>query len=151
MSYELQINFIDERPETTTPVPESMINKVLSSAYSLHAESAAAVNLMIVNDTRISEINEEFLNHQGPTDVISFEDGDIEDGILQLGDIAVSADTAARIAATKGMSFDEELTLYALHGMLHLLGFDDIDDQDREKMIEAQQKEFLKHNLKYVI
>ncbi len=151
MSNVLHINFIDERPEARFPIPEDLISKVLTSAYNQRGDSAASVNIMIVDDTRISEINEEFLNHEGPTDVISFEDGDFEEDILLLGDIAVSADTAETVAAVKGMSFDEELTLYALHGFLHLLGFDDIDDQDRTEMIQAQQNEFSKHNLKYVI
>lgn len=146
----LTINVIDESPEWAL-IPQDLLQRVLGGAFERRGGSGSAmVNLLITDDTEIAKMNKLYLDHEGPTDVLSFDDGDEEDGILLLGDIAVSADTARTMAQLKEMSFDEELTLYCLHGLLHLLGMRDHDDDLREQMMKAQEEEFALHGLKYV-
>lgn len=146
---ELTLNLVDEAPQEYAVALE-LIEKVLGGAYSRRGRAAqAAVNLLVTSDVEIAQMNEQYLDHSGPTDVLAFDDGDEEDGVLLLGDIAVSADTAARMAVEKGMSFDEELTLYCLHGLLHLLGMRDHTDELREEMIATQREEFTRHALNY--
>ncbi len=146
----LLINILDNRETGAEPVPSALIMKVLGAAYAPRAETDGAVNIMILNDARIAEMNQTYLSHEGATDVLAFYDGDFEDGVQLLGDIAVSADTARKIAVEKGMSFAEELTLYALHGLLHLLGMDDKTNELREEMLQAQEDEFARHGLKFI-
>ncbi len=147
---QLTIHLIDESPEGHD-IPQDLIERVLCGAYESHGDTGAAmVNLLITGDDEIAKMNKLYLNHEGPTDVLSFDDGDEEDGVLLLGDIAVSADTASRVAEERGMSFHEELTLYCLHGLLHLLGMRDHEEDLRDQMVEAQAKEFARHGLKYV-
>lgn len=148
---ELTINLVDEAPQAYA-VARELIEQVLGGAYARRGQAArAAVNLLVTSDEEIAQMNEQYLDHSGPTDVLAFDDGDEEDGVLLLGDIAVSADTAARMAVEKGMSFDEELALYCLHGLLHLLGMRDHTDELREEMITAQREEFAHNGLKYEV
>lgn len=146
----LTINLINEAPEQYK-IPQDLIERVLCGAYEAHGDGGEAmVNVLLTSDGEIAKMNELYLNHEGPTDVLSFEDGDEEDGVLLLGDIAVSADTACRVAQEREMTFDEELTLYCLHGLLHLLGMRDHEDDLRQQMVQAQAKEFTRHGLRYI-
>lgn len=146
----LLVNIIDELPEACD-IPEELIIKVLTTAYQEKFSEDVSVNILIVDDEKIAEMNQQFLNHEGPTDVLAFDDGEIEDGLLLLGDIAISADTAKKMAAEKGMKFSEELALYALHGFLHLSGMRDNTPELKEEMITEQKKIFTKLNLEYVV
>ena len=83
----------------------------------------ATISVAVVDDDAISELNGEFLGHQGPTDVLSFVLEQGEDFLD--GEVVVSAETAQRAAAEFGWSAAEELLLYVIHGALHLAGYDD--------------------------
>lgn len=99
------------------------------------------VHLAIVDDAEIHQINREFLAHDEPTDVISFV---LEQDAERLeGELVVSADTAARVAEEIGWPYEHELILYALHGTLHLVGYDDLDPESAQAM-RAKEAEFLK-------
>jgi probable rRNA maturation factor len=73
------------------------------------------VEVVLVSDKRIAEIHQRFLNEPGPTDVITF----------QHGEIIISVETAKRQARQFKTTLDHELRLYLVHGLLHLDGFDD--------------------------
>lgn len=125
---------------------------MLPAAYATRGAEDASVHLRMVDDAEITRMNEAYLHHEGPTDVLAFDDGDVdpETGRIHLGDIAISLDTAARVAAQTGMRFEEEATLYALHGLLHLLGMRDHTEAGRNAMKAAQREEFARHGLRYV-
>lgn len=97
---------------------------------------AAIVSLAVVDDATIHELNRHYLQHDYPTDVLSFllerEEDDLE------GEVIVSADTAIRAAAEIGWPADNELLLYVIHGTLHLVGFDDHTDHDCQAMRERE-------------
>lgn len=106
---------------------------------SLHPNDGIAVNI-VDNDT-IRGINEQFLSHEGPTDVITFDyrdDDDPEDGPRTAGEIIVSSDVAATAAAQYGSTVSAELALYVVHGLLHLSGCDDHNDADRAEMRQRE-------------
>ena len=132
-------------------LPETLITTVLQDAYATRAESDCTVNLLVLTDEAIAEMNWQHLQHKGPTDVLSFDDGepDPETKVLHLGDIAISLDTARREAEARQLEADHELTLYALHGLLHLLGMRDHTDETRAEMIEAQREAFARHELPF--
>jgi probable rRNA maturation factor len=90
----------------------------------------AEVHVILVSDKRIAEIHRRFLSEPGPTDVITF----------QHGEIVISAETAARQARQFGTTLDHELRLYLVHGLLHLHGFDDKTAAGAAEMKRRQER-----------
>ncbi len=88
------------------------------------------ISIAIVSDRRMAALHEEFMNVSGPTDVLTFDHGEI----------VISADTASRNARAFRNPVARELLLYVVHGLLHLHGFDDRTPADRQKMEKAQDQ-----------
>jgi probable rRNA maturation factor len=111
------------------------------AAHVLRAErrADAALSVTIVSDRRIAALHREYLDAPGPTDVISFPLGGEDDPDPTLGEVVVSADTAAREAKARGLPFERELLLYVAHGTLHLLGYDDHAPKERARMHRRQE------------
>lgn len=86
------------------------------------------LDFVIVSDRTIARIHKQFMNIPGATDVITFEHGEI----------VMSAETALTVSRELGHSVEKELLLYAIHGMLHLCGYDDLDPRSREEMHRVQ-------------
>jgi probable rRNA maturation factor len=94
------------------------------------------VSIAVVDDEMIHELNRQFLDHDYPTDVLSFA---LEDDPPRLeGEIVVSLDTAERCASEAGWSMDDELLLYVAHGALHLAGYGDKTPEDAAEMRAAE-------------
>jgi len=91
---------------------------------------------VLVDNERIQELNARFLGRNRPTDVIAFPLEADRDDIW--GEIYVSEDQAKEQASEYGVSFEEELVRIVIHGILHLLGYDDGDRQSRGKMMERE-------------
>lgn len=92
------------------------------------------LSVALVDDNAIAAINRQFLNHAGPTDVISFDLGD------GLGEIVVSAERAVLVARQLRRRPQDELALYLVHGLLHLAGFDDRTPAQRRAMRAAERR-----------
>jgi probable rRNA maturation factor len=104
--------------------------------------AAASVSIAIVDDDAIAVINKQFLDHTGPTDVISFDlsdEGDEEDADKNF-EIVINADQAARQSADRTHDTESELALYITHGLLHNFGFDDHEEADSKKMHEMEDE-----------
>ena len=84
----------------------------------------------VIADRRMSRLHQQFLGKTGPTDVLTF----------QHGEIFISVETAKRHARVFGNSLVRELQLYIVHGLLHLHGFDDRTQSGARKMKKAQEK-----------
>lgn len=99
-----------------------------------------AVTVVLVDDAEIARLSGEFRGCAHATDVLSFPlgDPDPESGRWQLGEIVVSCETAEREARRRGIDTRQELLLYAVHGMLHLLGCEDQTEAGREAMVAEQ-------------
>ena len=93
-------------------------------------ETLGEISVLIVSDRRMASVHRRFMNESGPTDVITF----------QHGEIFISADTAIRNARRFGNSLVRELRLYLVHGLLHLHGFEDRDAVSASKMRAAEKK-----------
>ena len=105
-------------------------------------------NVIIVNNDKIHSLNKDYRNIDRPTDVITFalEDDKQVDipSIRVLGDIYISYDKVISQALEYNHSKKRELCFLAVHGLLHLLGYDHMNKEDEEKMFKLQ-KEFLEN------
>lgn len=106
----------------------------------------AQLSILIVDDDQIAELNENYLNHTGPTNVISFpmQEGDFADitpGLL--GDVVISADTAHREATDAGMEMVQRVNELLIHGILHLVGYDHVNSAEEAARMEAKSDELL--------
>jgi len=106
----------------------------------------AEVSLMIVDDQRIHKLNLEYRGVDRPTDVLSFalqeevdEEPDLEFEDDMLGDIVISAERAREQAQEYGHSFEREIVYLAVHGALHLLGYDHEEEQDKQEMRSKEE------------
>jgi probable rRNA maturation factor len=97
------------------------------------------VSIAIVDDATIHELNQEHLDHDWPTDVISFIFETDQKKKSVEGEIVASSETATRLAADAGWRAEDELLLYVVHGLLHLAGLDDIEPQDQVEMRTAER------------
>lgn len=104
--------------------------------------TAGEVSIAIVTDEAMHELNRQYLQHDYPTDVLSFV-LEAEDERL-VGQLIVSADYAAREAPTFGWTTDDELLLYTIHGALHLVGYDDLEP-DLKAAMREQEMAYLSH------
>ncbi len=95
------------------------------------------LSLAFLTDAALARIHADFLSDPTPTDVITFE-GHAAMG--SGGEICVSADTAKNYAAVHGRNFSEELSLYVVHGWLHLAGYDDLVPAKKRLMRAAEKR-----------
>ena len=107
------------------------------------------ISIAVVDDPTIHELNQQYLQHDYETDVLSFVLEQDDNRRLLIGEIIISADTAATIAAEIGVSVVDELLLYLIHGMLHLVGFDDKDENARQVMRQAERKYTQQFDIEY--
>lgn len=137
------------------------------AAEVLHAEGIrgdAELSLLFVDETAIAELNDRFMGHEGPTDVLSFpleEDvigmgrwpdsgttgpvgnrSDPGDPPLLLGDVVICPAVAARNAPTHAGTYDDELALLVVHGVLHVLGMDHAEPEE-EAAMQAKERDLL--------
>jgi probable rRNA maturation factor len=99
----------------------------------------ADLSIALVDDSTIHSLNRLHLNHDWPTDVITFSLGDSSDSTLE-GELVVSTEMALRTARECGADPSAELALYIVHGLLHLCGFDDVRPEDTARMRVREQE-----------
>ncbi|MDO5025874.1 MAG: rRNA maturation RNase YbeY [Trueperella sp.] len=107
----------------------------------------ADLSILLLDEPAMAELHLEWMNLPGPTDVMSFPMDELRPAPLGaeprpgvLGDIAVCPQVAARQARRSGHATIEEVLLLVTHGILHLLGFDHMEDAEREEMFELQRR-----------
>lgn len=113
------------------PIPEADVRRVAARLL-----KGRSLSIAFVTDAAIRRINRRFLGHDWATDVISFPlDSDL------LGELVISAPYARAEARKRGIPEREELLRYVVHGILHLLGYDDRSPADRKRMWARQERE----------
>ncbi|OHB28588.1 MAG: rRNA maturation RNase YbeY, partial [Desulfuromonadaceae bacterium GWC2_58_13] len=122
-----------------------LLRKVARRILSASGCPDAELSILIVSDQEIRGINRDYLQRDKPTNVISFAMQEGEGSGVQpdlLGDIVISADTAARDAAEAGLPLESELFFLLLHGILHLLGYDhERGTEEDARRMEARERE----------
>lgn len=118
------------------PIANKSIVKKIESVLVHFKIKKAEINVIFVDDDEIHRINKEFLNHDYPTDVITFpfEDSDLE------GEIYISVDTADLQAKEYKVTLTNELMRLAIHGTLHLIGYEDNTKEKKAEMSELEDK-----------
>jgi len=101
-----------------------------SSALESKLEGLRQVCVLLVSDRRMAALHKKFTGLEGPTDVLTF----------QHGEIFISVETAQQNALRFQTAVEHELQLYLVHGLLHLHGFDDIGARDARRMDRIQQR-----------
>lgn len=145
----LDINWEEETiPETDRERLLGLLEQGIDQAIRLSGGSEEAeVSLTLVDDARIHELNRDYRGVDRPTDVLSFalqEESEDEPDILDyeddlLGDIIISVERARAQAVEYGHAFERELVYLAVHGTLHLLGYDHMEEEDKTKMRQQEE------------
>jgi probable rRNA maturation factor len=126
----------------TTPEVEHAVRAVLAAEGVAEAE----VSVAVVSDGEIARLNQEYLSHEGPTDVITFPLH--RPGGAPLGDIYIGGEQARRQAADAGVPLREEILRLAIHGTLHVLGYDHPEGSERAgSPMYLRQEELLARTL----
>jgi probable rRNA maturation factor len=152
----LHVEYLNEIDENNQEF-EQLITKVLQKAAEMEDTGPSEVSVTIVSKERIQEINKEYRQKDSVTDVISFameEMGKDETEIIGgdetrfLGDIIICLDIAKEQAGDYGHSMDREMGFLAVHGFLHLLGYDHMNEEDEKKMFGRQEEILEQYGLK---
>ncbi|HSR41130.1 MAG TPA: rRNA maturation RNase YbeY [Longimicrobiales bacterium] len=121
-------------------VPVAILERAVRTALAAEGVSDGEISLTLLGDDGIRAMNREYLDADRPTDVIAFALHDPEEPVL--GDVYLGLAQAARQARDAGVGLDEELVRLAVHGTLHVLGWDHPGDEGREEseMYRVQER-----------
>ncbi|QGQ47313.1 rRNA maturation RNase YbeY [Metabacillus sediminilitoris] len=153
----LIIDYIDETNELTTEEIKTVEELLQFAARVEEVAQDAELSVTFVTNERIQEVNRDYRDKDQPTDVISFALEEIGEGEIAivgleqppvLGDIIISIPRAREQAIEYGHSFIRELGFLAVHGFLHLLGYDHMNEEDEKKMFTKQKDILDRYGLK---
>lgn len=124
------------------------IKNILKNEY--ESDKDIYVSILVTNNEEIQVINREYRAKDMPTDVISFAYNETEnEGFYDvLGDIVISHDKVIEQAEEYGHSIEREFYYVLLHGVLHLLGYDHIDEDDKKEMREKEEEILNSYNIR---
>jgi probable rRNA maturation factor len=133
------IEIADETKRLTEGEIDSLEARLLRALEHQAPGASHDIRVLIVGDQRMGEVHERHSGDPSTTDVLTFDLRDEATGPLDV-DLIVCLDEAERAARERGHTPLDELTLYALHGALHCLGYDDHDDASRDRMHEREDE-----------
>ncbi len=142
----MRVEIANRQAALTCPSAEirAVLRRALQSGLAPETEQRpkaarpdAELSVALVGDAEMAELHKRFLGRRRATDVLAFPYE--KRGALVTGEIVVNAERAVREAAGRSHGGREELLLYVVHGMLHLLGYDDHTASDRRRMREREQ------------
>jgi len=131
----MSIHFFNEDSEFKIKKPEHIISW-LKNVIEDHKFQLKDLNYIFCSDQYLLQVNQDYLNHDYFTDIITFDNSEKEDEIE--GDIFISIDRVLDNSQKMGTNFDTELYRVMAHGLLHLLGFDDKTNSDKTQMREKE-------------
>ncbi|MGV2938181.1 rRNA maturation RNase YbeY [Mesobacillus sp. LC4] len=145
----LEIDFLDEVNELSDQEINEIEKLLNYAAEKENVQEGSELSVTFVSNDRIQEINREYRDKDRPTDVISFALEEMGEGELEivgvdmpriLGDIIISIPKAREQAEEYNHPFMRELGFLAVHGLLHLLGYDHMNEQDEKQMFDRQKE-----------
>ena len=111
-------------PQETVPVDRARLRQTVRTVLEGERETDAEISLAFVDNATSRQLNQRYLQHDEPTDVLSFPLSEGKGGRLS-GELVVGAEVAQAQAVERGHDVQAELALYVIHGLLHLCGYDD--------------------------
>ena len=127
--------------ESEFSVPTGLLERATNAALDHQAESLVSeLTIVLTDDARLKELNRDYLGIDAPTDVLSFpaSEMDPETGARYIGDILISIPRAKSQAEAAGHPLESEVQLLVVHGVLHLLGHDHAEAEEKSRMWKAQ-------------
>lgn len=129
-------------PQESVAIDRGRLRQTVRTVLEGEGVSDAVISLAIVDNTTIHQLNKRYLNHDEPTDVLSFPLS--EPGARKLqGELVIGAEVAREQAASRGHDVLAELDLYVIHGLLHLCGYDD-KTPDQAARMRQRERHYLK-------
>lgn len=119
--------------ESERAIRQARLIQAMCGAFRRHGKPDAKVCLLLTTDERVRELNRQFRGVDESTDVLTFPAGEFAGELL--GDVAISVPYAERQARLRKVSLTQELGYLAIHGALHLVGFDDETEPERAEMV----------------
>jgi probable rRNA maturation factor len=113
-------------PQETVPIDRGRMREVVRAVLDGEGIADAEISLAFVDNETIHRLNKRYLDHDEPTDVLSFPLGEPKARKLA-GELVIGAEVARAVSAEHGHDVQAELALYVIHGLLHLCGHDDHD------------------------
>jgi len=141
----MAVHFVNHETNFLLKKKRTISNWIKEIVY-LHNRRVGSLTIIFTSDPEILQINKKFLKHNYFTDVITF---DYSDGELLEGDIFISLDTVLKNSKSFNTTLSDELLRVMIHGVLHLLGFDDATDLERRNMHEEENKSLEVYYSKY--
>jgi probable rRNA maturation factor len=124
-------------PQDSVPIDRGHFRQVARTVLEGEGIEQAEISLAFVDDATIHALNRRYLDHDEPTDVLSFP---LSEGKGKLaGELVIGAEVGRAEAEARGHSVQTELTLYVIHGLLHLCGHDDLTQAGARKMRERER------------
>lgn len=133
--------FLEQIDDIQPAIDMDIVEHAVATALQhQHAPSDADLTIVLSDNEQLHELNLEWMDVDAPTDVLSFpsEEIDPETGNRYLGDILISVERAAEQATMAGHSVEAEVQLLAVHGVLHLMGHDHAEMEEKARMWQAQ-------------
>jgi len=127
-------------PQELVPLEYQRLKECARAVLTGEGVKEAKVTLAFVDDATIAGLNKRFLDHEGPTDVITFP---YSRGKNLEGEVVIGVEVARREASERGHDVNTELCLYVIHGTLHLCGYDDGTDREATEM-RKKERAYLK-------
>jgi len=127
--------------ESTFTFSKDLIERAAQAALAHQSQSLDCdLTFVLTDDIQLQKLNRDFLGIDAPTDVLSFpaSESDPETGARYIGDIVISMPYATRSAEKAGHGLESEVQLLVVHGMLHLLGHDHTEADEKARMWKAQ-------------
>jgi probable rRNA maturation factor len=125
-------------PQETVPIDRALMRQTVRTVLEGEGKTDAEISLAFVDNATSRQLNQRYLGHDEPTDVLSFPLSECKGGQLS-GELVVGAEVAQAQAESRGHDVQAELALYVIHGLLHLCGYDDktlaatVDMRERER------------------
>jgi probable rRNA maturation factor len=120
-------------PQESVPLDRGRLRDVVRAVLAGEGVADYEISLAFVDNPTIHRLNKRFLDHDEPTDVLSFPLSDPNAARLA-GELVIGTETALEQAGARGHEVHTELALYVIHGLLHLCGYDDKDAKSAHAM-----------------
>jgi len=120
-------------PQEAVPIDRRRVREIVRAVLDGESRADAEISLAFVDNPTIHQLNLRYLQHDEPTDVLSFPMSDPSAKRLS-GELVIGAEVAKAQAEERGHGVQAELALYVIHGLLHLCGYGDKSQQDEREM-----------------